>query len=252
MSHFCCDSREPSGEVHTLTELTIDYASEPGTIEFRSCHKENVIHCYMLGMLRNGTILSYIPLLQLTVSEIIDRIQDDIYFNVKVVVIFSKMSTECLDNFDNVLVECLQKNGPIIDKPVILPSEPAEVKNTPKSIALNGHSSRDDMIRDDLRKCSGRHRKRLLKKQIDHNLIQGYPLYTKLEFISLNISRSNASARLTDILIPLISPYFENPMVAKPLLEDLRALVLSKKALRSMRKQLEEKVVVSDMPEHTY
>ena len=103
----CCDSDEP--RPHRFKEIKISYASEP-SIELSSCcrsHRDNIIHCYMLATSSNRTILSYIPLLQLTLSEIIECTKDKTFLSVEVIVIFSKISPERLDNFDNVRAECL-------------------------------------------------------------------------------------------------------------------------------------------------
>jgi hypothetical protein len=109
----CCNRIESDDQFHSIQELTIDYRAEPH-IEFGSylgSHKENIIHCYMLGLSSNGTILCYIPLLQLTIAGVVDHIKlkKGAIVSVRVIVILSILPPKTLDNFDNVVVGCLKQ-----------------------------------------------------------------------------------------------------------------------------------------------
>ena len=210
----------------------------------------------MLATSSNRTILSYIPLLQLTLSEIIECTKDKTFLSVEVIVIFSKISPERLDNFDNVRAECLQQNWSI-DKSEDLPLGSITPDCTLQPTVLNQNMDHIT-LRDDLRigvsnSRDGKHRRQVLKNHISYDSIKGYPLYSRLEFIIMNVCRSHQTARIVNTLIPLISPYSKDPLVAINLLEDLRAIILSRRVneKKAMRKRLNHAgiAIVCDSPE---
>jgi hypothetical protein len=84
-------------EIDISSEKSIDFVADE---EF---HKDHLIHCYIVGLSADGTPISYISIMQLTVPEVIEELKDKVA-GVKTVVIFSKTAPANSSLFQGLLV----------------------------------------------------------------------------------------------------------------------------------------------------
>ena len=232
-----CDADD---ENHALGVYEIDFSSE-SRVKFTATienHNENIIHCYMLGMKSSGTLLSYIPILQLTVPEIIQFIvSNDSLEVVQVIIVFSTMMLiENLESFDNVLVKCLQKHfisdgTNKIDTQLQAPLEDTDFAETSKE------DSASEAERVQIRKL-------LLTGNVTSEVVGMYPLYVGLELVAMNLSRSSHDTLIK--LKPLLLSYFNNPLIPLTIVEDLKSLAnFSLMNTTLTRKKKKKKIIPS-------
>ena len=88
-----------------LQNLEIDLSHE-STVSFTSeeeFHRDHIIHCYIVGLSSEKTPISYISIMQLTGSEIVQEINNKVC-GVKVVVVFSRKVPASSSVFSGILV----------------------------------------------------------------------------------------------------------------------------------------------------
>ena len=146
-----CDAKIES---HVLHGLDIDFSCEScvNFVASEDSHSERIIHCYMLGISNTGRFLSYIPVLQLTMPQIIELVNKDNVASIRFIIIFSKISDVSI--YKNVVAKSLKIRTP----PSNSSNESYLVSAAPREIATGSKTV------NTIKNGKGKNAKKLSKK----------------------------------------------------------------------------------------